>query len=535
MTTYLFSNFFSAREQFDPNLFSRLQLYIAAHPDVETSCVLSNLFRALYTNSELFFIESLQQLDAASQNIARELMHAKASNAFPKEVWESALELIAALPAERGGFGNDPSDLAAKGFVPFAFAEARANADPAIGSRAWFRAWGLYFKWRLRRGASSAFAFAAQRGGFENFKYLWGAPAAAAVLAASFGVVMLDERLGMRQIILNSPPAQWVADLIEDTQAIVLEPLAEAMPENPRGPSAEPKTAVALIELGAPVAVIELEQPASLDESSQTEEPAPIAAADSASEPLPRSELIAAEGAQGRIAPRSLSSSERVLPREGNRPDAQTRPKPVAVRPPAAPLPEVPPAIADLPVIAKVVEKVEPVLDEVHSPPPAPEMVEPVVTAVEPPQSALPVEIETPVSAKDDADGPGNEQAAAPAFIQLLQSGGRREKASERGPSEAKAIERPLKRVDGPVAKVERSLVNGKVELPKAAAIDRIIKPERASGGERPQFDRPLALDKPIDRAVRPDIQRPQVKDRPPVLDRTIQRVFKPERPRGKL
>jgi hypothetical protein len=35
----------------DPEIFSHLQLYIAAHPDIDTSCVLANPFRAIYMDS----------------------------------------------------------------------------------------------------------------------------------------------------------------------------------------------------------------------------------------------------------------------------------------------------------------------------------------------------------------------------------------------------------------------------------------------------------------------------------------------------
>src|SRR5688572_4713539 len=186
--------------QVDPEIFSHLQLHIAAHPDIETSCVLANLFRAIYMDSGLFYAESLERLDATSRALARDLLRAKLSKAFPQDEWDEAHRLISQLPPERGGIG--PREFIAAAATS-AFAEKSAAPSPAIGSLAWAKAWVEYFKWRTRRRAAIAFAFA-QHSGFEGFKYLWGAPAAAAVIGAFFGVVLLDERLGLRHIIISS-------------------------------------------------------------------------------------------------------------------------------------------------------------------------------------------------------------------------------------------------------------------------------------------------------------------------------------------
>lgn len=576
MTTHLFSRFFSSQEDVDPNLFSRLQLYIAAHPDVETSCVLANLFRALYTNSELFFIESLQRLDAASQNVARELMQAKASNVFPKEVWENALELIAALPAERGGFGNNSGEIATK--APFAFTEASANADPAIGSQAWFRAWALYFKWRLRRGASSAFAFAARREGFDNFKYLWGAPAAAGVMAASFGLVLLDERLGFRQIILSSPPAHWIAEVVagkekEETPGVAITPepnitIARLHPQTKLdvAPLDEPRTSA--VEVAAPA----MEEPAPA---------APIETVAASTEP------VAAEGALGRAAiVNAVSARERpvVAPREGQRPEQQTKPRPVpraeppviVVPPPAAakpPLPEalVIPPIAKIPLIPEPVTP-DPVSPDPVSPPtvnvPAGETLATAKAVVHEAAPPLANEVNQVVENIEVAEIKGKQ--AVPDLIKRLQGGGAG--VPDAKPAKASPIERIVERAPaldrdaGSIHLGERSArpdagsgagIANRVIRPLVQLPDRNVVPERPAAVERPlKADRPLAPERPLkaDRPLVPErplvanrpliaerplrAERPDLAQRPPAIERpvieravrpVIERVIKPE------
>ncbi len=101
---------------------------------------------------------------------------------------------------------------------------------PKDGLLKWTKAWLGYFKWAAKRRIRLALAFASNHGGFDGFKYLWGAPAAASVIALAFGIVMLDERLGLRKIIVSSPPANWIADLVGIEQES--EPLAKTKLEN---------------------------------------------------------------------------------------------------------------------------------------------------------------------------------------------------------------------------------------------------------------------------------------------------------------
>jgi len=167
--------------------------------------------RTVPTPTPISHAESLERLDATSRSLARDLMRAKLLKAFSPEEWDEAHRLISRLPAERGGIG--PRKLSAAAATS-AFAEKSAAPSPAIGSLAWAKAWVEYFSWLTRRRAAIAFAFASRHAGFDGFKYLWGAPAAAAVIGAFFGIVLLDEHLGLRRILISSPPVQWIAELV---------------------------------------------------------------------------------------------------------------------------------------------------------------------------------------------------------------------------------------------------------------------------------------------------------------------------------
>ncbi|MGH8770806.1 MAG: hypothetical protein ACREV2_06430, partial [Burkholderiales bacterium] len=242
----------------DPEIFSHLQLHIAAHPDIETSCVLANLFRAIYMGSTLFYVESLEHLDATSRSLARDLVRARLSNAFLPEEWDEAHRLISQLPAERGGIAPREFSAAA---ATSAFAEKSATVSPAVGSLAWMQAWVEYFKWLVPRRAATAFAFASLRGGFDGFKYLWGAPAAAAVIGAFFGVVLLDEQLELRRTIISSPPVQWIAEIagleLGGDEEPAVDDIGAPVPTKGRSPSlARPQPEAQPVGVEEPAATI---------------------------------------------------------------------------------------------------------------------------------------------------------------------------------------------------------------------------------------------------------------------------------------
>jgi hypothetical protein len=435
----------------------------------------------------------LERLDANIRSLARDLMRAKLLKVFSPEEWDEAHRLISQLPPERGGIG--PAGPRDSGAIPAAFAlpemEVSTAQSPAIGSSAWIQAWFAYFKSLARRRAAIAFARASHRGGFDGFKYLWGAPAAATVIAAFFGVALLDERLGLRSVIVSSLPIQWIAELIEtETQA---EPVIEAQVENASIASLQPK---------APPKRVPVEPKASrIDDAAiswQFEEPPEHIATGNQpiSELASPTALDASEGVAGRIARPTVSSQERpkiLVPREGNRPEQQTRPKPVApLKPPVVIIPPdqvAPPPVSDLPLIAKVVETMLPVLHEVQSDLPKTPLLEelPPVTNEAGPQGtksgAAPVEMAVPelTPARSLDAGVDTEQAAAPAFIQRLQSGGREERTGKGGTKEKHAIERRGEHVEP----VNRNRLKDFVEqLDRSGPSDRVERLDRSAPGE---------------------------------------------------
>ncbi len=203
----------------DPSLLSRFQLHVAAHPDPEACCILADLFRAVHAKEGLFYAKSLERLDETSRDLADQLISAKLLNVFPPRAWNETYQLIAELPCERGGLAmHDASVL---------------PAPAALGSLAWMRDWMGELEQTIRRRASVAWAFASERAGFDHFKYLWGAPAAAGVLAAFLGLVYFDERLGLRRLVIDSAPVTWLAETLSpetDTQPTDADPVKIPVP-----------------------------------------------------------------------------------------------------------------------------------------------------------------------------------------------------------------------------------------------------------------------------------------------------------------
>ena len=549
--------------QVDPEIFSHLELHITAHPDIETSCVLANLFRTIYMDSSLFYVESLERLDATSRSLARDLMRAKLLKAFPQEEWDEAHRLISQLPSERGGIGPREFSAAA---ATSAFAEKSGAPSPAIGSLAWAKAWVEYFKWLTRRRAAIAFAFGSQHGGFDGFKYLWGAPAAAAVIAAFFGVVLLDERLGFKRIILNSPPGQWIAEVIGadvdgaevdgDAGKIVL---AKARPNILRLFGAQPGTLPAA--------------------GPGTTETAGQAAAQESGKETVAEEIVSQEpqqGSSGRPAPEETTVLAFAAPDSAKGLSKPTAPSPVAgkpalsERPPVIPpivrkpqrpeLPPIVPPIAGQPAIPENRPVVPPVAGK-----PLPALPPIVTNPVDPSNAAIPDQISdlageavetvkemtrdvaenTPVERQVSElvdSAPTTEvvtlPAATPDFISRLQGGGTfgeratRAEVAQRPASGAPPVERAVRPVVNAAAVVDRPAAQ-RIET-GVSTIDRpLSRVETAvTRIERPVTDAVTRIERPVvQRIERPVIDNVTRIERPVVERVVVERVEPVVRP----
>lgn len=212
-------------QEVDHRIFSRVYSHIAQHRGAADAGVLLDLISAISLDRSASYFEILERLEARSRDLGLELVKARLCAAFPPQAWEDAYQFATELNQRNGEMirqdsavraplrgqdsppssriAQDPkreardSDRPLRVVAKKAAARTRGPVDPVTAAMAASADFGSERRARspFGRGARTALAYASVYGGFDGFKYLWGAAAATAVIGFFVLIVVLDERV----------------------------------------------------------------------------------------------------------------------------------------------------------------------------------------------------------------------------------------------------------------------------------------------------------------------------------------------------
>jgi hypothetical protein len=234
----------------DPRIFSQVYSYIVKHRGSDYSGMLVELISAIcLERSELYF-EALARLQSPARDLGLELVKAKIYEAFRTEAWQDASLLASELnqsPTDEATDANltvremtqgakDSAPPTGKSLenrwkgdseqaIAMRSRSAELEARPAEESCARERR-------PFWRSARTALLYAFQRAGFDNFKHLWGAVAAATVIGVCALLVVLDE-------VERRPFTPWLAEplgfssQVQDPVQVALDEPAQDVPARP--------------------------------------------------------------------------------------------------------------------------------------------------------------------------------------------------------------------------------------------------------------------------------------------------------------
>ncbi|MGH8728517.1 MAG: hypothetical protein ACREV9_10240 [Burkholderiales bacterium] len=213
---------YAQRHEVDPRIFSRVYSHISQHRGTADTGILLDLISAISLDRSASYFEVLERLEPSTRDLGLELLKAKLHGAFPPEAWEDAHQFARELNQRKP---KREARHSAGSLTIVSKSAATRTPDPVTATAAKSADFesrsgrGLEQRARrpFRQRTRTALAYISQYGGFDGFKYLWGAAAAATVIGLFVLVVAFDERVFDRRF---EELASWLSEPVESPPQI---------------------------------------------------------------------------------------------------------------------------------------------------------------------------------------------------------------------------------------------------------------------------------------------------------------------------
>ncbi|HET6756331.1 MAG TPA: hypothetical protein VFH21_01785 [Burkholderiales bacterium] len=460
---------YGEQHEVDPRIFSGVYSHIAQHRGTADTGVLLDLISAISLNRSACYFETLERLEPSTRDLGLELLKAKLYGAFPPEAWEDAHQFAKQLNQPTNDQVSTQNSIVREPINEQHPLTSRVARDPKREARQSAESFGIgstsaatgargpaaattvksadfetqsepRARRRFRHGARTALAYTSQYGGFDGFKYLWGAAAAAAVIGLFVLVVALDERVLDRRF---ETFASWFSEPVESPPQIQRPVLAEVdttvapAPEVPA--KTEPEGLSEQYNSSLPAAGQEpvIEEATSVEDAKIAIAP-PLASANESGVPEdsslaqdvplapPSQEPVVEQAAPAVIASKPPKPTQRAVPKKAKS-DSKVRSKPAKpslakrpVRPPNPPTAEAVEPVASQPQSKMPEPPAKPASENPAPPATATEPISETASAsVEKPGSE-PVAVPAPFEPARDASQTREKVVANPSFVERL-------------------------------------------------------------------------------------------------------------------